>query len=305
MKVLIMGLRAAGKTSLVKHVFEGKEWDDVKNLEPTEFVSTKTYKYRGLLEVTTFDAGGQKQFIYKYFTDQWSGKIFSNVGAFFFVVDSSNKEAIDEAKQEYLKALDYLKKYSPNAKIFVLASKYDIKKISIKEIRKIFGNHNVVIEATSIPEGTARPVVCKLLDSVLSKEAKKAAEKIHKILAKFNKKQKALASFVLNKADGLEIASAISKELINPKKLKYVSAKSLIEPIDTAKKMFSQLRKSGYLTFDTADLALWHIAKEYIAVYNISDELAMFSILKERNFKLGKLLSSLQEVKEKVLEIIP
>ena len=302
MKILIMGLRAAGKTSLVKHVFEGKEWDDVKNLEPTEFVSTKTYKYRGLLEVTTFDAGGQKQFIYKYFTDQWSGKIFSNVKAFFFVVDSSNKETLDEAEQEYRKALEYLKKYSPNAKIFVLASKYDVKNVSIEEIRKKFGNSNVLVEPISIPEGTARPVVCKLLDSVLSKEAIKTAEKIHKILAKFNKKQKALASFVLNKADGLEIASAISKELINPKKLKYVSAKSLIEPINMAKKMFEKLRKSGYITFDTADLALWHIAKEYVAVYNVSDEIAMFLILKERNFKLGSLLSSLQEVKEKILE---
>ncbi|MHA1580946.1 MAG: ADP-ribosylation factor-like protein [Candidatus Baldrarchaeia archaeon] len=304
MKVLIMGLRAAGKTSLVKHVFEGKEWDDVKNLEPTEFVSTKTYKYRGLLEVTTFDAGGQKQFIYKYFTDQWSGKIFSNVEAFFFVVDSSNKEALDEAEQEYRKALEYLKKYSPNAKIFVLASKYDVKKVSIEEIRKKFGNSNVLVELISIPEGTARPVVCKLLDSVLSKEAIKTAEKIHKILAKFNKKQKALASFVLNKADGLEIASAIGKELINPKKLKYVSAKSLIEPIDMAKKMFEKLRKSGYITFDRADLAIWHIAKEYVAVYNVSDEIAMFLILKERNFKLGSLLSSLQEVKKKILEAI-
>ena len=63
MKVLIMGLRSAGKTSLVKHVFEGKEWDDVKDLKPTEFVNTVEYKYRGLLEVTIFDAGGQKQFI--------------------------------------------------------------------------------------------------------------------------------------------------------------------------------------------------------------------------------------------------
>ena len=36
MKVLIMGLRSAGKTTLVKHVLEGKEWDEIKK-EPVCF----------------------------------------------------------------------------------------------------------------------------------------------------------------------------------------------------------------------------------------------------------------------------
>ena len=156
MKVLIMGLRSAGKTSLVKHVFEGKEWEDVRDLNPTEFVSTVDYKYRGLLEVTIFDAGGQKQFIYSYFTDQWAGRIFSKVGVFIWVLDSSDETTFQEALVELQKALVNLKEHSPESRNFIIASKYDKYVYSLEDLRKKFAKWDIEeVSATSIPLGMA------------------------------------------------------------------------------------------------------------------------------------------------------
>jgi GTPase SAR1 family protein len=295
MKVLIMGLRSAGKTSLVKHVFEGKEWEDVKDLKPTEFVNTIEYKYRGLLQVTIFDAGGQKQFIYSYFTDQWSGRIFSKVGIFIWVLDSSDKSIFKEAQEELKKALDYLNQHSPDCRKFIVASKYDKNVYSMEELRKIFADWGIEeISATSIPLGIAREIVCTILDGALSPQEKLKVDKLEKQLSYFIKKENASASMIVNKADGLEIASSINvKRLVNPK-LKYLSIKSFIEPLDTAKKIFAS---KG----DITDFAIWHVGENYILLYDLTPEFALFSIIPERNFKIGDMLRRLEVVKERIL----
>ncbi len=297
MKVLIMGLRSAGKTSLVKHVFEGKEWEDVKDLKPTEFVNTVEYKYRGLLEVTIFDAGGQKQFIYQYFTDQWSARIFSKVGVFIWVLDSSDKSTFKEAVDELKKAVDNLNQYSPECRKFIVASKYDEHSMSLKALRKYFETWDIEeISATSIPLGIAREIVCTILDGTMSPQEKLKVDLLQKFLRVFNKKENASATMVINKADGLEIAGDINvKHLLKPKlKLKYLSIKSFIEPLDIAKKIFAAKEEQ-------ADFALWHVGTNYIILYDLTSEFALFSIIPERNFKIGDLIDRLKAVREKII----
>lgn len=297
MKVLIMGLRSAGKTSLVKHVFEGKEWEDVKDLKPTEFVNTVEYKYRGLLEVTIFDAGGQKQFIYQYFTDQWSNRIFSKVSIFIWVLDSADKSTFAEATAELKKAVDNLSQYSPECRKFIVASKYDEHTMSLKALRKYFATWDIEeISATSIPMGIAREIVCAILDGAMSPQEKLKVDQLQKFLRSFNKKENASATMVINKADGLEIAGSVNvKHLLKPKlKLKYLSIKSFIEPLEMAKKIFAAKEEQ-------ADFALWHVGTNFILLYDLTDEFALFSIIPERNFKIGDMLRRLKFVREKVL----
>lgn len=295
MKVLIMGLRSAGKTSLVKHVFEGKEWEDVKDLKPTEFVSTVDYKYRGLLEVTIFDAGGQKQFIYSYFTDQWAGRIFSKVGVFIWVLDSSDKTTFQEALTELQKAIVNLNQHSPGARKFIIASKYDKHVFSLEELRGKFAKWDIEeVSATSIPLGIAREIVCTILDGTMSPQQKVKVEELSKFLTKFNKKENSSATMIVNKADGLEIASAVNvKKMINPK-LKYLSIKSFIEPLDKAKELFIQS--------EDVDFAVWHVGSNYIIIFDLNKEFVLFSIIPERNFKIGDMLHRLQMIKEKIIE---
>lgn len=293
-----MGLRSAGKTSLVKHVFEGKEWDDVKDLKPTEFVNTVEYKYRGLLEVTIFDAGGQKQFIYQYFTDQWAGRMFSKVGIFVWVLDSSDKKTFQEAETELKKAIANINEFSPECRKFIVASKYDKHVYSLKELREHFANLNIEqISATSIPLGIAREIVCTILDGAMSPQEKLKVDKLQKFLATFNKKEGASATMVINKADGLEIAGAVNvKHLLKPKlKLKYLSIKSFIEPLNIAKKIFAAKEEQ-------ADFALYQIGSNFTILYDLTDEFALFSIVPERNFKIGDLIRRLRTIREKILE---
>ncbi|MHA1322819.1 MAG: ADP-ribosylation factor-like protein [Candidatus Helarchaeota archaeon] len=300
MKVLIMGLRSAGKTSLVKHVFEGKEWEDVKDLKPTEFVNTVEYKYRGLLEVTIFDAGGQKQFIYQYFTEQWASRIFSKVGIFIWVLDSSDKKTFREAERELKKAIENLNKYSPECRKFIVASKYDKHAYSLKQLRQYFAKWDIEeISATSIPLGIAREIVCTILDGAMSPQEKLKVNKLQKFLAAFNKKESASATMIINKADGLEIAGSINvKHLLKPKlKLKYLSIKSFIEPLEIAKKIFAAKEEQ-------ADFALYKIGNNYTILYDLTDEFALFSIIPERNFKIGNMLRRLQTIREKILQFL-
>jgi GTPase SAR1 family protein len=297
MKVLIMGLRSAGKTSLVKHVFEGKEWDDVKDLKPTEFVSTVEYKYRGLLEVTIFDAGGQKQFIYSYFTEQWASRIFSKVGVFMWVLDSSDKSTFEEAKTELKKAIDKLNQHSPECRKFIIASKYDKNIYNLEDLRRIFTTWGIEqISATSIPLGIAREIVCTILDGALTPQQQLKVDQLEKLLASFNRKEDASATMVINKADGLEIAGSVNvKRLFNPKlNLKYLSIKSFIEPLDKAKEIFAT---KG----DVTDFAIWHVGENYILLYDLTSEFALFSIIPERNFKIGDMQQRLSTIKEKIV----
>ncbi len=305
MKVLIMGLRSAGKTTLVKHVLEGKEWEEIKNLNPTEFVETTSYKYRGLLDVTTFDCGGQESFILSYFTEQWSHKIFSNVSVFIWIIDSSDLRTFRESKKELLKSLNFIKNYSPGARIFVIATKYDVNKISLKNIRKELAGLGIEqISSTSIPLGIAREIVCTILDGTLTKELKSKITKLEKELNRFNKKINAIATLIINKSDGLELASSVSSEKLNPEILKYISTKALVEPLNSTRPIFTKLQKEGYVDLPDAELGLWHVGTYYVNLFNINEQFALFSILEERNFKIKTLIGYCDSIKNSVLQFL-
>jgi hypothetical protein len=263
-------------------------------------VNTVEYKYRGLLEVTIFDAGGQKQFIYQYFTEQWAGRMFSKVGIFIWVLDSSDKSTFKEAETELKKAIENLNQFSQGCRKFVVASKYDKHAYSLKQLRKHFASWDIEeISATSIPMGIAREIVCTILDGAMSPQEKLKVDKLQKFLAKFNKKENASASMVINKADGLEIAGSINvKHLLKPKlKLKYLSIKSFIEPLNIAKQIFAAKEEQ-------ADFAMYKIGTNFTILYDLTEEFALFSIIPERNFKIGDMLRRLKAIREKILEYL-
>ena len=126
-KILLLGLDGAGKTTIIRHILEGKEFDELASLPPTEGVKTDEYRYRRLVEIAVFDCGGQSQFLEGYFTETLERTIFSNVRVFFWVLDVSDRARIEKSRFWFIKAYESLKKYSPNAKIYVLAHKSDLK----------------------------------------------------------------------------------------------------------------------------------------------------------------------------------
>ena len=96
LKIILLGLSNAGKTTLIRHILEGKEFEELENMPPTEGINTNEYRYRRLVEISVFDCGGQKQFLEGYFSEKMERTIFSNVRVFFWVVDVSDVDRLEE-----------------------------------------------------------------------------------------------------------------------------------------------------------------------------------------------------------------
>jgi GTPase SAR1 family protein len=172
-KILIMGLPGSGKTTFVKHVFEGKELGDLKGYVPTYGVNIGLYKYKGSedVKISTFDCGGQTSFIDTYMTDQWVPQLFTEVSAFFFVVDSSSKKTLKEANGLFHMYLENLCKYCEDTVIHILASKWDVHGIAMEELKKAFMDLDV--HPISVVDGSARKVTQAILDKLISEKKTK------------------------------------------------------------------------------------------------------------------------------------
>jgi GTPase SAR1 family protein len=305
-KVLFCGLRSAGKTSLVKYVFEGKEWEEVRNLKPTQLLETMEYTYRGLLKVATFDLGGQRDFFERYYSSVLAPSIFGNTTAFFYIVDSSNRSTLDESKREFERSAQYVVKYSPESKFFILLTKWDITQITLDEVKKNFGDsvarHELPVHELSVKNGSARVILGALLDEIMPSEAKNKAKALEQILEAFNLEVKANASMLVNKADGLEIATICSSGL-DPQYLQYYSVKLLFEYGPKLGNIFQDLKKLGFLTSNDVSLAFWKTTKDFVLVKDVSPDIALVVITPSSSFQLDRTLLLANEVASKVVKV--
>jgi GTPase SAR1 family protein len=171
LKLLIMGLPASGKTTFVKHIFEEKEFEEFEEYRPTFGVGISLYEYKGSkgLMVSTFDCGGQTSFIDTYMTDQWVPTLFGGASAFFYLVDSSNKEKLDDASKLFRKYYENLRRNSENARAFVLASKWDKHAVTVDELKPYF--KDIEIYPVSVLDGSARNVFAKLMTNLGQEES--------------------------------------------------------------------------------------------------------------------------------------
>ena len=170
LKVLVMGLPSSGKSTFVKHVFEGKDFKEIKDYVPTFGVGIGLYDYAGLegVKVSTFDCGGQTSFIDTYFTDQWVPTLFGKVSIFFYLVDSSSGENLESASKLFRKYYENVRRNSPDAEVRILASKWDkhsITDVSLKENFK-----DMKIYHVSVLDGSARRTAREIIDTYVRKK---------------------------------------------------------------------------------------------------------------------------------------
>jgi signal recognition particle receptor subunit beta len=175
LKVLVMGLPASGKTTFIKHVFEEKEIAQIGDYAPTFGVSIALYPYKSSVEVkaSTFDCGGQTSFIDTYFTDQWVPRLFGEVSLMIFLVDSSSKQNLEEAGKLFRKYYENLRRNSPDAEVYVLASKWDKHTVSEEELHRVF--KDIRTYPISVLDGSARRVMQEIIDNII-KKAKEGEE---------------------------------------------------------------------------------------------------------------------------------
>jgi len=113
MRLLILGLDNAGKTTILKK-FNG---EDISTIEPTLGFNIKTLEYRGY-KLNVWDVGGQ-QTIRSYWRNY-----FEETDGLIWVVDSSDRWRLEDCKRELHSLLGQEK--LAGCSLLVLANKQDL-----------------------------------------------------------------------------------------------------------------------------------------------------------------------------------
>ncbi len=311
-----MGLAGAGKTTLIRHVLEGKELEELESLAPTEGVKTDEFRYRRLVEISTFDCGGQKQFLEGYFTESLERTIFTNVRVFFWVVDAANQKRLNDSRTWFKRAYNSLKLYSPKAKIIVLVHKYDLKgRITKDKLKKYFIEEEPLpgwtFVTSSVKTKSARTILCKVFNKLIEKTETERMKNLQKVLDKLNNKLNSIVTMLINKDDGLEIASALSPELESKlitkeasEFLQYLSIKTLIYPLNIAQKLVTEFRNKKFLESKKLNATTFQFDAEYLIIKDIHKYISLFLATPVRNVSISKIESEISKAAPKLLEIL-
>ena len=113
-RILMVGLDAAGKTTIL---YQLKMNENVKTI-PTIGFNVETLEYKGL-NFTVWDVGGQDKVrvLWKHY--------YQNTDGIIFVIDSNDKDRIDDASEELKKMLT--EEELKEAVLLVMANKQDLK----------------------------------------------------------------------------------------------------------------------------------------------------------------------------------
>jgi GTPase SAR1 family protein len=142
-KILILGLEASGKTTIINTTTEG-----IIPKKDEEYLPTIDYVRKKVViagkELIIFDLGGQTGFLDR-FTTELSEFIFTGVKSLVFVVDSVDVKQISSAKYYLDIALQKLSEYSPDAVAYLFQHKTDLIPGKLREeVNKTISDHLLV-----------------------------------------------------------------------------------------------------------------------------------------------------------------
>ena len=106
-KILLMGNKGSGKTSIKSIIFQQKLPKDTIRLAPTNEIEEIHVNIMGSIKINLIDCCSKDEYNNKYF-DTKKEKIFSKVDILIFVIDAF--EFIKDINSERKKSLDYFKK---------------------------------------------------------------------------------------------------------------------------------------------------------------------------------------------------
>jgi len=137
-KVLLVGLDNAGKSTILYKLFLG----ETITTTPTIGSNVETIVYRNV-KFCMWDLGGQDSF-----RSSWSS-FYNDTNCICLVVDSSDKERMEESKIELINMLQH--EHLAKAKLLVFANKQDMKNaLSISDISNALGLSSIKDHTYSI-----------------------------------------------------------------------------------------------------------------------------------------------------------
>ena len=130
MRILMLGLDAAGKTTILYKLKLG----EVVSSVPTIGFNVETVEYKNI-KFTVWDVGGQDKIrlLWRHY--------YQNTQGLIFVVDSSDKDIVDIAREELQRMLG--EEELRDAVLLVFANKQDMGVMSVPEITERLGLHSL------------------------------------------------------------------------------------------------------------------------------------------------------------------
>lgn len=123
-KLLLIGRSGSGKSSMRSIIFSNYSAVDTRRLAATIDVEHSHLRFLGNMTLNLWDCGGQNVFIENYLTTQ-RDHIFRMVEVLIYVFDIGSKE-VPKDIDTFMRCLENLREFSPNAKVFVLLHKMDL-----------------------------------------------------------------------------------------------------------------------------------------------------------------------------------
>jgi len=126
----MLGLDAAGKTTILYKLKLG----EVVSSVPTIGFNVETVEYKNI-KFTVWDVGGQDKIrlLWRHY--------FQNTQGLIFVVDSSDKERVELAREELQRMLG--EEELRDAVVLVFANKQDLGVMSVAEVTEKLGLHTI------------------------------------------------------------------------------------------------------------------------------------------------------------------
>ena len=130
MRILMLGLDAAGKTTILYKLKLG----EVVSSVPTIGFNVETVEYKNI-KFTVWDVSGQDKIrlLWRHY--------YQNTQGLIFVVDSSDKERVELAKEELQRMLG--EEELRDAVLLVFANKQDLGVMSVAEVTEKLGLHTI------------------------------------------------------------------------------------------------------------------------------------------------------------------
>ncbi|CAI4660637.1 CQS_1a_G0038330.mRNA.1.CDS.1 [Saccharomyces cerevisiae] len=300
-KLLLMGRSGSGKSSMRSIIFSNYSAFDTRRLGATIDVEHSHLRFLGNMTLNLWDCGGQDVFMENYFTKQ-KDHIFQMVQVLIHVFDVESTEVLKDI-EIFAKALKQLRKYSPDAKIFVLLHKMDLVQLdkreelfqimmkNLSETSSEFGFPNLIGFPTSIWDESLykawSQIVCSLIPNMSNHQSN---------LKKFKEIMNALEIILFERTTFLVICSSNGENgnenhdssdnnnvLLDPKRF---------EKISNIMKNFKQSctkLKSGFKTL---------ILNNNIYVSELSSNMVCFIVLKDMNIPQELVLENIKKAKE-------
>ncbi len=269
----------------------------VINLKPTRGISRENFIFRGLLEISVWDMGGQKQYLERYFSEKGRPIIFGDVDVAIFMVDATrNEQFIREVFDKFLEALT---QFSPDIdKIYVLLNKIDLEESLEDEIFELLTKdlnpeYKKLANFTpvSVKEGSAQHRLIEILDYEIQKSTL-SIQKLASIRSVLDKlKSDTQANFLLfNRPDGLLVSSTFGKVDITP--LEYI--KFEIGTLDSNlyqiyQKIYQIENKSSISPLELS-IIVYESEENYVLIKDISDKAVLMVITSDKENNILNLI---------------